>query len=176
MKRLCYLALFAVFSTVAVQADQKKPNILFILVDDQSPFDLKVYNENSILDTPNIDRLASEGVVIDGAYHMGSWSGAVCTPSRHMIMSGRTVWHIPNRGKNMANPNAKDPNLVPPNLEEQTMAAVFNRAGFDTMRTCKKGNSYDGANKQFTILTKRRNAVALTKLEVPGTGTVFSTI
>ena len=158
MKRLCFLALFAVFATIAVQADQKKPNILFILVDDQSPFDLKIYNEKSILDTPNIDRLASEGVIIDGAYHMGSWSGAVCTPSRHMIMSGRTVWHIPNRGKNRANPNEGNPDLVPPKLEEQTMAEVFNRAGFDTMRTCKKGNSYDAANRQFTILheaTKR---------------------
>ena len=37
-------------------------------------------------------------MVLDGAYHMGSWSGAVCTPSRHMVMSGRTVWHLPRRG------------------------------------------------------------------------------
>lgn len=38
------------------------------------------------------------------------------------------------------------------------MAAVFNRAGYDTMRTCKRGNSYDAANKQFTVVrdaTKR---------------------
>ena len=31
------------------------------------------------------------------------------------------------------------------------MPAVFNRAGYDTMRTCKKGNSYEGANKLFTV-------------------------
>ena len=31
------------------------------------------------------------------------------------------------------------------------MAAIFNRAGYDTMRTCKRGNSYEGANKQFTV-------------------------
>ena len=31
------------------------------------------------------------------------------------------------------------------------MAAVFNRAGYDTMRTCKRGNTYEGANKQFTV-------------------------
>ena len=38
------------------------------------------------------------------------------------------------------------------------MAAVFNRAGYDTMRTCKKGNSYKAANEQFTVVhdaTKR---------------------
>ena len=34
-------------------------------------------------------------MVLDGAYHMGAFVGAVCTPSRHMIMSGRTVWHLP---------------------------------------------------------------------------------
>ena len=76
-------------------ANEKRPNILFILVDDQSPFDFKFYNPKSPLETPNIDRLAAEGMVFDGAYHMGSFSGAVCTPSRHMIMSGRTVWHLP---------------------------------------------------------------------------------
>ena len=72
-----------------------RPNILFIIADDQSPFDLKIYNPKSPLETPTIDRLAAEGMVFDGAYHMGSFAGAVCTPSRHMIMSGRTVWHLP---------------------------------------------------------------------------------
>lgn len=123
--------------------EPKRPNFLFVLVDDQSPFDLKTYDPNSILETPNIDRLANEGVVFESAYHMGSWSGAVCTPSRHMIMSGRTVWHLPSRG-NFVNPNNPD------SLELQTMGAVFNRAGYKTMRTCKKGNSYPAANAQFT--------------------------
>ncbi|MFY8199208.1 MAG: sulfatase-like hydrolase/transferase, partial [Pirellula staleyi] len=107
-------------------AGDKRPNILFILVDDQSPFDLKVYNPQSILETPNIDRLARAGMVLDGAYHMGAFVGAVCTPSRHMIMSGRTVWHLP------IGPGAKD--HCPPNLELNTIPAVFNRAGYATMR------------------------------------------
>ncbi|MFT4556308.1 MAG: choline-sulfatase, partial [Planctomycetaceae bacterium] len=37
----------------AVSAADKRPNILFIIVDDQSPFDLKIYNPDSGLDTPN---------------------------------------------------------------------------------------------------------------------------
>ena len=53
----------------------KRPNFLFIIVDDQSPLDLKIYNPRSILDTPNLDRLAKEGMVLDGAYHMGAWVG-----------------------------------------------------------------------------------------------------
>jgi len=40
-------------------------------------------------------------------------------------------------------------------MEANSMAPVFNRAGYDTMRTCKKGDSFEGANKQFTV---RRDA------------------
>jgi arylsulfatase A-like enzyme len=83
-------------------------------------------------------------MVIDGAYHMGSFVGAVCTPSRHMIMSGRTVWHLP------IGPTAAKHS--PANLERNTLGAVFKRAGYATMRTCKTGNSYPAANKQFEVV------------------------
>lgn len=138
---LCFDCAFA----EQVSGTAKRPNVLFILVDDQSPWDLKIYNPKSPLDSPNLDRLAREGLVLDGAYHMGSFSGAVCTPSRHMIMSGRTVWHLP------ISPSAKQKGLCPENLETQTLPAVFRRAGYLTMRTCKQGNSYEGANQQFEI-------------------------
>ena len=134
----------------------KRPNILFILSDDQSPFDLKAYDKDSPLETPVLDKLAAEGTVIDGAHQMGSWIGAVCTASRHMIMSGRTLWHLP--GKKVPKQKQENPKLVPKDLAKHTMAAVFNAAGYDTMRTCKKGNSYPAANKQFTVVhdaTKR---------------------
>ena len=126
-----------------------RPNLLFILVDDQSPFDLKIYNPESCQETPAIDRLAAEGMVFDGAYHMGSFSGAVCTPSRHMIMTGRTVWHLPivEMGK-----------FSPADIEDNVMAEIFNRANYKTMRTCKQGNSYPAANRKFQVVrdaTKR---------------------
>ena len=84
---------------------------------------------------------------------MGSWSGAVCTPSRHMIMSGRTVWHLPRRGirGEKQNPNC------PEDLPEHTLGAVFETAGYDTMRTCKRGNSYPAANKRFGVVHDRTN-------------------
>lgn len=140
-----------IFFTSCEKVEKKRPNFLFVLVDDQSPFDLQVYDSKSILETPNISKLANDGLVIESARHMGSWSGAVCTPSRHMIMSGRTLWHLPSRGS-FKNPNEPD------SLELQSMAAVFNRAGYKTMRTCKKGNSYPAANAQFSVVkdaTKR---------------------
>lgn len=146
-------------SMCRVQAAAKsRPNLLFILVDDQSPFDLKIYNPKSELQTPVLDKLAAEGMVFDGAHHMGSWSGAVCTPSRHMIMTGRSVWHIPRRrgrrrrkkGKKVKRKPVANPH-VPADLPDNTLAAVFNRAGYETFRTCKRGNSYAAANAKFQI-------------------------
>ncbi len=131
--------------------EKKRPNFLFVLVDDQSPFDLKTYDPNSILETPNIDKLAEGGLVFDQARNMGSMNGAVCTPSRHMIMSGRTVWNLPKSAIDQKNNDYNE-------IEDFTMGAVFNDAGYNTMRTCKKGNSYPNANKQFTVVhdaTKR---------------------
>jgi arylsulfatase A-like enzyme len=64
-----------------------------------------------------------------------------------MIMCGRTVWHLP------IGPGAKQ--HCPPGIERNTIPAVFNRAGYDTMRTSKVGNSYEAANKLFTV---RRDA------------------
>ena len=144
----------------AAEPAAKRPNILFILVDDQSPFDLKVYNPQSPLQSPNIDRLAAEGMTFDAAHHMGAFVGAVCTPSRHMIMSGRTLWHLPigpgTAGRKQGGGAGNPPNLLcPPGLEQFTIPAVFNKAGYDTMRTCKMGNSYEAANKQLTV---RRDA------------------
>jgi arylsulfatase A-like enzyme/acetyl esterase/lipase len=161
MTRIAFLIMIAIacalvqpISTVQGQ-EAKRPNILFIVVDDQSPFDLRIYNPASKLKTPTLDRLAKAGMVIDSAYHMGSWVGAVCTASRHMILSGRTVWHIPDKRGRTGNPNIGDLTRVPANLVDNTLPAIFNRAGYDTMRTCKNGNSYEAANKQFTV---RRDA------------------
>lgn len=137
------LACAACCQALAVGAEPRRPNFVIIVADDQSAEDLRIYNPRSALQTPELDRLAAEGMVFDAAYHMGSFVGAVCTPSRHMLMSGRTVWHLP------IGPGAKA--HCPPKLEQYTIAAVFNRAGYATMRTCKIGNSYEGANKQFSV-------------------------
>lgn len=140
----CLLAWVALHAAPA-----KRPNILFIIADDQSPLDLRAYNPRSALETPTLDRLAARGMTIEGAYHMGAFMGAVCTPSRHMVMDGRTLWRQP---ASLMNRVYSDYAVkCPPGLEQFTLPAVFNRAGYATMRTCKLGNSYEGANQQFTV-------------------------
>ena len=168
MKQFALLLALTLCLPLTARAAQKRPNILYIIADDQSPFDLKCYNPRSALDAPVIGKLAADGMVIDGAYQMGSWVGGVCTASRHMIMSGRTVWHIPDKRGRAMNPHVHNPKLVPPGLEKNSLAAVFNRAGYDTMRTCKRGNSYDAANAQFTV-----SRVASKRGGTPETGSAW---
>ncbi|MBL7649184.1 MAG: sulfatase-like hydrolase/transferase [Candidatus Hydrogenedentes bacterium] len=145
--KLILLTLSGACSGLAAVADAPpaaQPNILFIIADDQAPGTLRAYG-NTICQTPNLDRLSAEGMTFDGAHHMGSWVGAVCRPSRTMIMTGRSLWHIPGKG----NPYEGDASRIPADIAEQTLPAVFNRAGYDTFRSCKLGNSYDEANKRF---------------------------
>ncbi|WP_428304325.1 sulfatase-like hydrolase/transferase [Lacipirellula sp.] len=58
-------------------------------------------------------------------------------------MCGRTLWHLPI---------GPDENKhCPPEIADHTLAAVFHRAGYDTMYTCKQGNTYPAANKRFDV-------------------------
>ncbi|MCH7752506.1 MAG: sulfatase-like hydrolase/transferase [Planctomycetes bacterium] len=138
--------LIAVLLAGSVAASDR-PNFLFLLTDDQAPHTLGAYG-NQICQTPNIDRIAKEGMLFRDAHHMGSWSGAVCTPSRTMIMTGRSVWHIPwaQRGKLRDSRQAEATEAA-----RTSMPALFRAAGYDTFRTCKKGNSFKEANQLFAI-------------------------
>ena len=143
----------ALLLAVPVDASPKpdRPNVLLIVTDDQSPLTLDCYGDRTV-DTPVLDELAESGIVIDDARHMGSWSGAVCLPSRTMIMTGRTVWHIPDRprGKRSDRPVAvPDPQITREQAVENSLPEVFNRAGYATFRTCKTGNSFAAANARF---------------------------
>lgn len=64
------------------------PNIIYILADDLGYGDVKVYNNNSKIATPNIDKLAMQGMRFTDAH---STSG-VCTPTRYSVMTGRYPW------------------------------------------------------------------------------------
>ena len=140
------IAVVAILKLGAVSAADQRPNFLFILTDDQSPWTLSAYG-NEVCETPNLDRLAAEGMILHDAHHMGSWSGAVCTPSRTMIMTGRTVWRIPGA----KGPDLKQPKEFRKEAAELSLPALFNRAGYDTFRTCKKGNSFNEANNLFDV-------------------------
>ncbi|HSU51714.1 MAG TPA: sulfatase-like hydrolase/transferase, partial [Segetibacter sp.] len=71
-------------------SQQKKalPNIVYILADDMGYGDVAVYNGEAKVATPNIDRLAKQGMRFTDAHTTSS----VCTPSRYSILTGRYPW------------------------------------------------------------------------------------
>ncbi len=149
-KSLAFASSLLLSSVVATAADGR-PNILFILTDDQDAATLDVYGDTEC-STPNLDQLAKDGVALTGAHQMGSFIGAVSTASRTMIMTGRNVWNAMELRNNMTKYKAKQGNadIVEPTAPEYySLPAIFHRAGYDTYRTCKAGNSYDAANALF---------------------------
>jgi arylsulfatase A-like enzyme len=68
------------------------PNFLFIICDDLMFRTIHSLN-NPEIHTPNMDRLAAAGCAFTHCFHQGSWSGAVCVPSRTMLNSGLTAFH-----------------------------------------------------------------------------------
>ncbi len=99
------------------RAEPRRPNIVFILADDLGYGDLGCYGQKQIL-TPNIDKLAQEGLRFTQAY-AGS---TVCAPSRCCLMTGYHTGHARIRG------NAQ----VPLRPEDVTVAEVLKKAGYAT--------------------------------------------
>ena len=71
--------------TNAAEDDGKRPNIVFLMTDDQRWDTLGCYNRRSDVITPNIDKLAAQGVVFDNA----TYAVAICMPSRATMFTGR---------------------------------------------------------------------------------------
>ena len=75
----------ACFSNITAQS---KPNIIYILTDDLGYGDVSSFNTKSKINTPNIDKLAAEGMKFTDAHT----SSSVCTPTRYGILTGRYNW------------------------------------------------------------------------------------
>ncbi len=78
----------ATASALSHAAPTKPPNIIVILADDMGYGDPRCYNPDSAAPTPNIDRLAAEGMRFTDAHT----PSAVCTPTRYGVLTGRYCW------------------------------------------------------------------------------------
>jgi choline-sulfatase len=79
------------FQQAAADPPKQKPNFIFILSDDMAPDTIGAWGNPHVI-TPNLDRLSNQGVNFMNTYNPGSWSAAVCAPSRTMLNSGLQVW------------------------------------------------------------------------------------
>ena len=79
------------------QRQRRRPNILLLFSDDQRFDTIRTLGNPAIM-TPNLDRLVRSGVTFTRAHIMGGTSGAVCIPSRAMLLTGRTLFRLQSQG------------------------------------------------------------------------------
>ncbi len=96
----------------------KKPNIIYIMLDEVGYYEPS-YMGNKKLLTPNIDKMANEGMVFTNAY-----SGAsVCAPTRVCLMTGKHMGHTSMRSNSGG---------MPIRADEETVASLLRKAGYAT--------------------------------------------
>jgi arylsulfatase A-like enzyme len=88
MTRTLSLGLLLLAAAGLPAAGPPKPNVVYILADDLGYGDAGCYNPASKIPTPNIDRLAKDGVRFTDAHS----PSAVCTPTRYALLTGRYAW------------------------------------------------------------------------------------
>jgi arylsulfatase A-like enzyme len=107
------------------------PNIVFLFSDDQRADTIQALGNKNI-STPNVDRLVRSGTAFTRAYCMGAMQGAVCVPSRAMMMSGRTLFRVSEK------------------LESQTTwPELFGKVGYATFAAGKWHNGAAAFTRSF---------------------------
>jgi len=116
----CLLLLLLFFSSCEKSEQKKiiakKPNILFIMSDDHAYQAISAYSDK-LIKTPNIDRIANEGILFTNACVTNS----ICAPSRATILTGKHT-HI----------NGKIDNRMPFDTTQVTFPQIFQKNGYQT--------------------------------------------
>jgi arylsulfatase A-like enzyme len=125
------LCLLLLRSALVFAHGEQRPNILFLFSDDQRADSIASLGNASIR-TPALDRLVKTGTAFTRAYCMGANQGAVCVPSRAMLMTGRSLFRIQEQ------------------LQDQdTWPEAFARAGYSTFITGKWHNGAPSVLRAF---------------------------
>jgi len=163
---LIIFSVFIVFSCKqkhTAEKQEKLPNVIFIMADDMGYGDLGCYGQQ-VIQTPNIDQLASEGIRFTNFY-----SGSpVCAPARSVLMTGQHTGHTTvrgNFGRNGVTGLGGGEGRVPLNEDDVTIAEILKKAGYKTGITGKWGlgepettglPNDQGFDEWFGFLNQRR--------------------
>jgi len=114
-----------IFVSCAKERDEPKalPNVILILADDLGYGDLGSYNNQSLIPTPNLDKLASEGIRFTNAYCPVS----VCSPSRYALMTGTYPFRSWKKSGVLAN---YEPSMIKD--DQLTLPKMLQQAGYTT--------------------------------------------
>ncbi len=114
---------------------KKRPNVLFLLTDDQRCGTIHALGNDEIF-TPNIDRIVRMGTSFVNAHIPGGTASAVCMPSRAMINSGKTLFHLEACGRNIPE-------------DQVTMGQCFLNNGYHSMESGKWHNGVESFARSF---------------------------
>ena len=120
--------MIALLTSHSIGASEKKFNVLWIIIDDQSPWH-SVYG-NKLVSTPNIDKLASEGVLFKRAYS----ESPVCSPSRSAIITGSHAIRLGTHD-HRASRTPDNQIFLPKNFK--TVPELFRKSGYETYNSGK---------------------------------------
>lgn len=112
-----------------------RPNVLFFFTDDQR-FDTIAALGNPHVRTPNMDRLVARGTTFTHAHIPGGTSGAVCMPSRAMLHTGRTLFHLHGAGESIP-------------TEHTLLGEHLRSQGYHTFGTGKWHNGHESFARSF---------------------------
>jgi arylsulfatase A-like enzyme len=126
------VALAALVPGASPGREDRRPNVIVMLADDQRADTIAALG-NPTIRTPNLDRIARQGTAFTRAYCMGSLQGAVCVPSRAMLLTGRTLFRANEE------------------LDGQpTWPEAFAARGYSTFLTGKWHNGAESALRAFS--------------------------
>ncbi len=135
---LCVALAVGLFSQT-VFGEATKPNILVLIADDQRADTIAALG-NPDIETPTLDAIAHRGFHMKSVYCLGSNSGAVCQPSRNMMLAGKTYFRWTPAGTSAAT-------FAP--ADDSTLPSVFKAAGYETYHHGKRGNTAKLIHEQF---------------------------
>ena len=133
---------------IAFQSASKHPNVLIIYADDLGYGDLGCYNPSSKIPTPNLDRLAKQGMRFTDAHS----SSGICTPSRYALLTGRYHWRDFHRIVGPLGGSVFKP-------ERLTLAELFKTQGYQTAAIGKwhLGWNWDAIRKPTNKVDEQAN-------------------
>ncbi|MEM6631872.1 MAG: sulfatase-like hydrolase/transferase [Bacteroidota bacterium] len=115
--------------------ENKPPNILFLFADDQRSQTIRELGNSEVI-TPHLDSLVRNGTSFPNAYIMGAMNGAVCAPSRAMLMTGRSLFNIDPTGNTI-------------DSLHMTMPKALEQGGYHTYHIGKWHNGRDAFTRSF---------------------------
>lgn len=124
------------FSNEAICQNIKKPNVVLLFSDDQRlQGTIQALGGNEVI-TPNLDALVKSGTAFTSTYIMGGSQGAVCVPSRNMLMTGRNLFSLGAEGQV----------ILPQNV---TLGETLGNNGYSTYGIGKWHNDKASFNRSF---------------------------